>query len=672
MPSEPREPDSDLQRGFEPLRTIFAILVLLLGFAASARAQTGFGAMHASGADGAAFELATLSSDVQIDVSGLVAEARMRQRFSNHSTQWIEVQYLLPLPHGAAVHAMTVRIGERRIVAEIEEKEQARTRYVEAAASGRRAALVEKDHGHLFRTALANIAPGETIEVDVHWWQMIDWRDDRFTLTLPLTYTPRYRSPGASGTLSRSTDAVQSPYAPRVSIRAEVDAGLALSRMESPSHAIVLTKTGHRRTVTLADGDAPADRDFVLEWAPLPGQAPASALLTEQRGGETYALMMLLPRAELAHPLPRELVLVIDTSGSMEGQSMQQARAALDLALAALGPQDRFNVIQFNSTTEALFDAPVPARADDVRLAREWVAGLRADGGTEMLPALRRAFAGEPAPGYLRQVVFATDGAIDDARALYDLIDNGLGASRLFTIGIGSAPNAQFIERAATLGRGRSIVIRSTFDIGVRMRELFDALDRPALRDLSLQWPDLAETWPQRLPDLYSGEPLMVVARLPRAHGTLLASGMLANAPWKTSLPLNRGASAPGIARLWAQRKIEHLLQSLERGGDADTVRETVLTLALEHDLVTPYTSLVATEKTPARALEDDLLSQRIANGMPAGSLAFAATATTSTRNALFGLALLGLAVLCARPRRSPNRRSCTPVTFPIPTGALQ
>lgn len=661
MPSEARETDTDLQRGFEPLRTIFAVLVLLLGFAASARgAPTGFGAMEASAADGAVFELAALTSEVDVEVSGLVAEARVRQRFSNTSAQWIEVQYLLPLPNGAAVHAMTVRIGERLIVADIEEREQARTRYVEAAAGGRRAALVENDSGNLFRTAVANIAPGDSIEVDVHWWQTIDWRDDRFALTLPLTYTPRYRSADAEGAPTTSLQA-HSVVAPRVTIRVDVDAGLAINRFDSPTHAIAIARHGRRHAVTLAGGDAPADRDFVLEWAPILGQAPAAALLTEQRNGETFALVMLLPRAVLDQPLPRELILVIDTSGSMQGESLQQARSALDLALAALGPEDRFNVIQFNSSTEALFDAPVEARAEDVRLAREWVAGLRADGGTEMVPALRRAFAGEPAPGYLRQVVFATDGAIDDARALYAEIDSGLGASRLFPIGIGSAPNASFIERAATLGRGRSIVIRSALEIEQRMRELFDALDRPALRDLSLQWPDVAETYPQRLPDIYAGEPLMVVARLPHAAGALVARGAMASAPWSTSLALDRGASAPGIARLWAQRKIDGLQQSLDRGGDPAAVREAVLTLALEHRLVTPYTSLVATEKTPARAADDDLVSQRIANGLPSGSLAFAATATTAARSALLGLVLLVLAAVLARPRvpAGARRRVC-------------
>jgi Ca-activated chloride channel family protein len=653
-----RDIDTDLQRGFEPLRTIFVIVVLLLGFAAGARAESGFGTITATCANGERYELVALSSDVHYEIGGLVAEASIRQRFTNHGDNWIEAQYLLPLPDGAAVHDLRVRVGTRLIVGEIREKEQARAEYVEAAANGQRAALVEANRANLFRTAVANVGPGETIEVEVRWWQQISYRDDRFSLNLPLTYTPRYRATGTDATDITSTagNDLHSTSAPRVGVHIDLDPGLALSRVESPSHAVNIARNGARYAVTLTDGTVPANRDFVLQWTPVLGQAPTSALLTEQRNGETYALVMLLPRSELANPLPRELILVIDTSGSMQGESLNQARAALDLALTSLRPTDRFNVIQFNSYTAALFDEAVSASAADVRLAREWIARLRADGGTEMVPALARALRGAPPQGYVRQVVFATDGAVDDASRLYALIDRELGESRLFPIGIGSAPNAQFIERAAISGRGSSIVIRSTGELGERMRELFTKLDRPAMRNLELNWPGAAETWPQRLPDLYAGEPLMVVARLSNAQGKLEARGASADAPWSAALSLDRGASVPGIARLWAQRKIENLEQSLERGANANEVRQAVLKLALDQHLVTRYTSLLAVEKTPARPDSADLASLRLANGTPAGNVGFAATATSAPLQILIGIILLALAallVLAARKRHT-------------------
>ena len=667
MKADKDETNTDLQPGFEPLRTIFAVLVLLLGFAAGARAETGFGTIKATAKDGQPFELVALASDVHYQIGGLVAEAGIRQRFTNSSSEWVEAQYLLPLPQGAAVHAMTLRIGERVIVGEIREKGQARSEYVEAAASGKRVALVESDRANLFRTAVANVAPGETIEVEVRWWQQISYQNDRFALSLPLTYTPRYvirDGEGASNphpsASSTTHDDLHGADAPRVTVSINLDPGLPLSGVTSSTHALKVSRHGTAYSIVLADGSVPANRDFVLEWAPVLGAAPASAMLTETVDGDTYAMVMMLPNSELSHPLPRELILVIDTSGSMEGESIRQARAALDLALSSLRPGDRFNVIQFNSVTEALFADAVPATSQDVALAREWVAGLRASGGTEMVDALRTALRGTPPPGHVRQVVFATDGAVDDAAGLYRLIDQDLGQSRLFPIGIGSAPNAQFITHAATSGRGSSIVIRGPAEVGERMRELFGKLDRPALRDLSLSWPGSADSYPQRLPDLYAGEPLVVVARLSNPRGTLEARAANSTTTWAKSLPLDHAANVPGIARLWAQRKIESLEQSIDRGGNPADVRKQVLQLAIVHHLVSPYTSLIAVEQRPARDSADDLVSGRIANGEPAGSLAYAATATSAPLQTLVGLILLLIAALFAWGGR---RRQSHPLT---------
>lgn len=662
------EPNTDLQRGFEPLRTIFAVLVLLLGFAAGARAETGFGTITASAKDGQPFELVALASDVHYQIGGLVAEASIHQRFTNSSSEWVEVQYLLPLPEGAAVHDMTLRVGERVIAGEIREKEQARREYVEAAASGKRVALVEADRANLFRTAVANVGPGETIDVEVRWWQPISYHDDRFSLTLPLTYTPRYAAPiglenaeiVSPARSSTTHDDVHSTDAPQVAITVDLDAGLALSRVESSTHALKIKRQGARYLIGLANGRVPADRDFVLEWAAVLGDAPASAMLSETVDGETYALIMMLPNSKLANPLPRELILVIDTSGSMEGESIVQARAALDLALSSLRPSDRFNVIQFNSETESLFEQAVAATPADVALARQWVANLKASGGTEMLTALRTALKGSTPSGFVRQVVFATDGAVDDAAGLYRLIDHDLGQSRLFPIGIGSAPNAQFIARAANSGRGSSVVIRNSSELGLRMHELFAKLDSPALRDLSLSWPGVADSYPQRLPDLYAGEPLIVVAKLSNLNGTLEARARNSETTWAKSLPLDRAVNVSGIARLWAQRKIESLEQSIEQGANADAVREQVLQLAIEHHLISAYTSLIAVEQTPVRNLSADLISRRVANGQPAGSLAYASTATTAPLQMLIGLILLLLAALSAWMGRRSETRSLT------------
>lgn len=652
------------------LRFLFA--AALLGAAAFALPATAdSGSLEVQRGDGSHAAVASLDTKVDLAINGLVAEVRVTQRFRNDGEAWQQGEYLLPLPEGAAVHALTLRIGQRLIVGEVREKEAARSEFAAAVASGRKASLVEAHSANLFRTAIANVAPGESVEIEIGYWQQVDFRDGEFSLVFPLTYTPRYApaqtdalpepvSEPAPEPVSESKAAVVetttaiTPAAgarigsPTIVIAATLDAGLPLARVESATHALAIRQNGQHYAIALADTVVAADRDFVLRWTPQPSATPTAALLRERSGDEQFALLMLLPPTQPAGAMPRELVLVIDTSGSMEGSSITQARAALDLALQHLTPVDRFNVIQFNSRTTALFDHAVPAAAKDVALAREWVASLHADGGTEMLPALNLALRDAAPTGYLRQIVFVTDGAVEQADALYTAIESQLGASRLFPVGIGSAPNAQFLRKAAELGRGSSVVIRDLNAVGESMQQLFAKLDRPALRDLHLELPVNAEVYPQRLPDLYHGEPLLLIARLaPNAVvGRGRIEGQLAGAPWSQALSLDLQGQAQGLGRLWAQRKIEALDDALRRGGDETALRSELVAVALRHHLVSRHTSLVAVDRTPQRPADAPLQEVKVDNEAPAGSVAFAQTATSSRLWLALGLLALLVAFL--------------------------
>ncbi|MBL8299699.1 MAG: marine proteobacterial sortase target protein [Rhodanobacteraceae bacterium] len=647
------------------LRHLFsAALIWAAALAQTAAADSG--ALSITRADGSHREVASLDTSVDLAIHGLVAEVRVKQRFRNNGEHWQQGQYLLPLPQGAAVHAMTLRIGERVIVGEIRAKEQARQEFTQAVASGRKASLVEAQSANLFRTAIANVAPGETVDVEIGYWQQVDFRDGEFSLTFPLTYTPRYGAAPAAPDQSDRTEAdlpasgtpataAASPArvgAPTVAISATLDAGIPLARVESSTHPLKIHVTNQRYAISLADEVVAADRDFVLRWAPQASATPTAALLRERMGNDQYALLMLLPPSQPSAALPRELILVFDTSGSMEGKSIVQARAALDLALQRLTPRDRFNVIQFNSVTSALFEQAVDATPSDVALAREWVAGLRATGGTEMLPALELALRDAAPAGYLRQIVFATDGAVEQADALYTAMETRLGASRLFPVGIGSAPNAQFLRKAGELGRGSSVVIRDLDAVAETMQTLFTKLDRPALRDLQLSLPAPAEIYPQQLPDLYHGEPLLVIAKLPAsaASGRAQVEGRLAESVWSQTLSFELHGEARGLGRLWAQRKIEAIEDALRRGGDAGSLNQELVTVALAHHLVSRLTSLVAVDKTPQRPKDAGLQDIAIDNAAPDGSLAFAQTATSS--RLWLGLGMLALLLALALRER--------------------
>jgi Ca-activated chloride channel family protein len=358
--------------------------------------------------------------------------------------------------------------------------------------------------------------------------------------------------------------------------------------------------------------------------------------------------------------MPRETILIIDTSGSMEGTSIAQAKAALTLALDSLAGQDRVNVLEFNSVTRTLWPGALPATARNVAEAKAWVAKLRADGGTEMAPALEFALDGrDTPPGYLRQVIFMTDGGVSNEEELFRLIASRLGNSRLFTVGIGSAPNAHFMTRAALLGRGTFTYIGSVGEVSEKMTSLFARIESPVLSDVSVTWSDgtPVATFPDRVPDLYLGEPIVVAAAADSFAKTVIVSGTRANQPWSVALA-PATADAAGVGALWARAKLASLADDLARGGDLDAIRPQMVQVALEHHLVSTYTSLVAVDVTPTGPAGGIKVATVKAN-LPAGwGGQIPQTDTTATLQFLLGLFALATAgIVTVIGRTVPARR---------------
>jgi len=576
---------------------------------------------------GEALSAPLLSTAVAFHVSGMVARARVVQTFSNPGGGWYEGVYVFPLPEKAAVDHLRLRVGERTIEGEIEERAAAQRIYAAARAQGQRSALLDQERPNIFTARVANIGPRETIVVELEYQETLRFRDGRFSLRFPMVVGPRYIPHGVADA-ARIRTVVLRPQEDRapinpVSIRVELDAGMPLAELSSPYHRVDVKTLGEtRREITLADGSTPANRDFVLRWAPRPEAAPQLAWFTEKKGERYYALLMLLPTAATARSrLPREVIFVLDTSGSMAGTSIRQAREALALALQRLAPDDRFNVIEFNSSAQALFPAAREASPTQVRRAIAWVRGLEARGGTEMAAALHLALGGGDAGDGVRQVVFLTDGAVGNEEQLFRLIRARLGDSRLFTVGIGSAPNGHFMRKAAELGRGTFTYIGRIDEVGEKMAALFTKLEAPVLKGITLRWPEAAraEAWPARIPDLYAGEPLVVSAALERLEGELRVNGVRAGHVWEARVPLSAGRGSAGMGTLWARAKVASLIDSMRDGESPDQVRTQVIALAMAHRLVTRYTSFVAVERTPARPAGAPLDVAQIATNLPAG-----------------------------------------------------
>ncbi len=662
------------------LALIAGLVVLLLalaprGAAAAPTAPSGAGMADLpaglyfrAGRDDALLEAPTLQSDVVIRVHGEVARAWVRQRFANPSTVWLEGVYVFPLPEGSAVDRLVMTVGDRRIEGRILAREEAERVYKKAAQEGRKASLLSSERPNVFVTSIANIGPGETVTIEIEYQDRALYRDGRFELRFPMVVAPRYTpageapmvrapapafppQPGIQPIGHTPAPAAAESEAPgrdlfgpvrrpgsgtqnRLSLVVHLDAGLPLATVESLYHEVdVEIEDQRRRVIALAEGSVPADRDFVLAWTPATGTVAEAAVFAEQVADDTFVAVTLVPPTAArtdggGAALPRELIVIVDTSGSMHGPSLEQAQRALVLALDRLGPEDRFNLIRFDSTTEALFDQPRPATESNLVRARAYVAGFRADGGTNMRPALTRALQQAKSPGHLRQIVFLTDGAVGNEQELFSTIAARLEDARLFTVGLGSAPNGYFMRKAAEVGRGTFTFIGKIDEVDARMGELFRKLESPMLTDLAAGWPmaagKLTETYPAPLPDLYAGETVTFTTRLEgvaldELEGSLLVSGRGGAMSWVRRVPLDGLDPAAGVAALWARAKIARIRDGLHLGRDPKEVREAAIEVALGHRLVTVYTSLVAVDDEIARPRDETLATREVPRELPEG-----------------------------------------------------
>ena len=596
-------------------------------------------------------EAPLVAADVKMTIAGPVIRTRLTQRFTNPTGTWVEGVYAFPLPEDAAVDTLRVIIGDKFIEGDIKERQEARVIYERAAASGQRAGLVEEERPNLFTTSLANIGPGETVAVQIEYQDKARLDNGVWSTRFPMVIAPRYNPPaafGLSADRSGRTLSVTDPVPDRLRITPPVlhpaqepsgaeglrlpvnfdislEAGVPLASITSQTHELAIDRQDKDSAVIhLKDGEVPADRDFVLSWTPEPVSAPTASLFREERNGEQYLLAVVNPPVVKTANLrrDRETIFVIDNSGSMSGESMDQAKQGLLLALDHLSPSDEFNVIRFDDTMDQLFATTVPANAQNLSRARRFVSSLEANGGTEMLPALKAALVdNEPNNREeVRQVVFITDGSIGNEDQLFAAIHEGLGRSRLFTVGIGSAPNAYFMTRAARQGRGTFTFMDDVAKVAEQSAKLFAALENPVMTDLEVKLPaGTADAYPSPLPDLYAGEPVTMVVRASDLTGDLAVSGKLNGKAWSQTFSLADAASATGIGQLWARARIAGFEEGRYAGMSIEEVDKGVLKTALDFHLVSRLTSLVAVDKTPARPEGERLDTRQIASMLPKG-----------------------------------------------------
>ena len=631
-----------------------------------------------------------VKTEVELNVTGIVSRAKVIQHFKNDSADWVQGKYVFPLPENSAVDKLRMKIGQRVIEGQIKERKEAKKAFEKAAKEGKQATLVEQQRPNIFTSNVTNIAPGQTIIVEIEYQNTLIYRDGIVGLRFPLVVGPRYipgikkvdEGSGPSKEVSTIVKDAAEISPPNIAtgearsnlatINLKVDAGFPIKNLRSTNHAIKKTKISDSvYLVSLMRDAVPADRDFEVSWTAANGKMPNTSIFTETKSDDSFALITLFPPKGIHKAqgrLPRDVVFVIDTSGSMDGSSLVQAKSALGLAVKRLSRDDRFNIIQFNSETSSLFRVEQRATYENRRVASRYINDLYATGGTEIAPALGHALDRDATPGRLRQVVFMTDAWVGNETQLFSMIKKDLRNNRLFTVGIGSSPNDYFMTKVAKLGRGTFTHIASISDVESKMIEFFNRIENPFVTDIRIKWPKgvTADVAPKAIPDLYLGDPVVVSVKTPQPlKGQIIVSGVVDGIEWNRAMRVNNEESTKGVAQIWARRKIAELMDQRFSGRSDDEVRAAVLPIALEHSLVTKYTSLLAVDVTPVR-IKELLKKQMIPLNLPKGAkqesifgeLPQTATSSLMHLYLAFFFTLLALAIgLVPRPSRTRRKK---------------
>ncbi len=545
-----------------------------------------------------------VNTEYDVDVFGLLATITLKQTFVNAQDAWVtEGVYAFPMADKSAVYRLRMTVGERVIEGEIHEKKQAEYIYEQAKSEGLTATMVKQYRPNIFTSDIANIAPFEAISVEITYQMSLKYEQSFYELRLPMAIKPRYVPAGTDPQLPAKSNVVD--FGQRV-IEVNLDAGFELDEIRSLHHNIDIAQAFDIHQIKLTDEQLYDSNDFVLRWYPRLGQTPKAAYFSEIKDGHEYGMLMVMPpNVTEKSNKPRNMTFIMDTSGSMHGQALDQSKDALLYALSELDDSAYFNVIDFDSTAKVLFDSSRQATPDNISLALDFVDGFSSDGGTNMAPALQIAMQRENIKsGYLNQIIFMTDGSVGNEAMLFDQIAQDIGDARLFTIAIGPAPNNYFMSKAAMFGKGTYTHIASLDHVNESMSQLFAQLARPALTDLAVTWNTSdVEQSPSVIPDLYMDQPLVVTSKVPvnkvTGSPSFVISGLAANKSWSEQVTLKSDGQTTGIARLWARNKVEEMTDDLMLGGNYDVLKQDIIDLALKHHLITEFTAMVAVDRNP-------------------------------------------------------------------------
>ncbi len=564
-------------------------------------------------------------TDVRANISGPLARVTVTQEFENPFAEKIEAVYTFPLPPDAAVDDMTMLVGDRRIRGIIKTREEARRIYDDAKRAGHVTSLLDQERPNIFTQSVANITPGAKVKITISYVETVPYEAGSYEFNFPMVVAPRYmpgqpvgkQGGGWAPDTTRVPDAsrISPPVTPEgtraghdISVEVKIDAGVSIESLASKTHDVAIERPGlNRAVVRLRDQATIPNKDFIVRYA-VAGKRVEDAVLVHKSGKDGYFTLILQPpeRVTPAEITPKELVFVLDTSGSMSGFPIQKAKETMRLALDGLNPRDTFNLITFAGDTHILFPQPVAATPENLRAAREFLESRRGSGGTEMMKAIRAALEPSDHQDHVRVVCFMTDGEVGNDMEIIAEVQRHANA-RVFAFGIGSSVNHFLLDNVARYGRGEVEYVGLKDDGSAAARRFHERVRSPLLTDIAIDWGGLpvTEVYPARIPDLFAAKPVVISGRYAApGSGTIRLRGRMAGRDFTREIRVNLPATEREndvLGTLWARRKIADLMsqdfQGMQYGTPRAEIKDQITKLGLEFRLMTQFTSFVAVEE---------------------------------------------------------------------------
>lgn len=591
-----------------PQFRIFMLLSLLLSFSLFAeernyreKSESPYFEIENKDIDIADFKLE--GTDVDVEINGVIAKVKVKQRYSNKSQSAVNASYIFPASMYAAVHSMEMDLNGKKIKAKIKEKNQAQKEFNEAKSTGKSASLLKQKRPNVFSMDLANIMPGDYVEIDMEYTEMIVPADGTYSFVYPTVVGPRYTGEAAPEKWTSNPYLKEGKTPNRgYTIKTTIEAGLPLSDVKCKSHDVDVNWQGERSAlVELKQGsDFAGNRDYILNYR-LQGGAIETGLVLHEGKDENFFCMMMQPpkRVELNEIPNREYIFVMDVSGSMHGFPLETSKDLMRNLLSTLRPEEKFNVVLFSGGSKRYSDRSVPATAENIKNATAFVTNRNSGGGTNLLSAMKNSLSIPKEDGFSRSVVVVTDGYISAEKRCFEYIEENLNNTNFFSFGIGTSVNRYLVDGLAKVGRGEAFIVTSRTDSKGVTEKFRKYISSPVLTDVKVQFEgfDTYDVEPMSVPDLFAERPIVVYGKWRgEPHGNVIVTGVNGNGPYESTMSVgyeNVSKKATALPFLWARKKIE-ALSDFNSGYIEPEVQDEITTLGLKYNLLTKYTSFIA------------------------------------------------------------------------------